>query len=185
MKFHKQEHLYIPDGYPDGSCYPTVYACLLDLPLNQVPYFNLFYFTTSKQKANIAKYRKDRYENSNYSEETKKAYISNFQYDIDRLWDQARNLWLISMGYTEDFIADHDKWLAENPERSYIASGDSSRGVKHVVIYKNGKLLHDPHPSDEGLVKVDYFMYLRKIEGDWEFDRYYLKVKQKEPTETE
>ena len=177
MKFHKQEHLYIPDSYPDGSCYPTVYACILDLPLNQVPYFNLFYFTTSKQKENIAKYIEKHYGEAEYSEEIKKENISNFQYDVDRLWDQARRIWLISMGYTEDFIADHEKWLIENPERPYIATGISPRNVSHVVIYQNGKMIHDPHPSDLGLVKTNYFTYLRKIEGDWEFDRYYLKIK--------
>ena len=72
MIYHIQEHLYKPDAYPDGSCYPTVYACILDLPLNQVPYFNLFYFTTSKQKENFAKYIKDRYDNVDYSEDIKK-----------------------------------------------------------------------------------------------------------------
>lgn len=175
MKYHIQEHLHIPDTYPDGSCYPTVYACILDLPLNQVPYFNLFYFSTTEQKANFEKYIQSHYREASYSEEVKQNNIDNFTFDRDRLWDLARNMWLLSMGYTEEFIADHDKWIFENPDRPYIASGISPRNVGHVVIYKNGKMIHDPHPSNAGLIKINYFLYLRKIEGDYEFDRYYLK----------
>lgn len=34
----------------------------------------------------------------------------------------------------------------------YIASGVSPRGVRHSVVFRNGQLAHDPHPSDGGLV---------------------------------
>src|SRR5690349_19474943 len=176
MIYHIQEHLHKPDTYPDGSCYPTVYACILDLPLNQVPYFNLFYFSTTEQKANFEKYIQSHYREASYSEETKQNNIDNFTFDRDRLWDLARNMWLLSMGYTENYIADHPKWLQENPERPYIAHGISPRQVGHVVVFKNGKMIHDPHPTQSGLVKIDYYTYLRKIEGDYEFDRYYLKI---------
>lgn len=37
----------------------------------------------------------------------------------------------------------------------YLASGPSSRGCKHMVVMQDGKLLHDPHPSDEGLLSID------------------------------
>jgi hypothetical protein len=175
MKFHKQKLLYTPDTYPDGSCYPTCYACILDMELEEVPYFNLFYFTSSKQKANLDYYMKEHYNNPEYSEEVNKHNREVFENDKDWLWENARKYWLISMGYTEDYIADHEKWLKENPDREYLASGDSPR-TSHVVVYKNGKLLHDPHPSNAGLVKINNYSYLRKIEGDYEFDRYYLKL---------
>lgn len=175
MIFHKQKLLYTPDTYPDGSCYPTVYACILDMELEQVPYFNLLYFSASKQKDNFKKYIKSHYEESSYSEDIKKTNIENFENQRDWLWDNIRKYWLISMGYTEEYIADHYKWLKENPEREYMAHGDSPR-TSHVVVFKNGSMLHDPHPSNSGLVKIDYYTYLRKIEGDYEFDRYYLKA---------
>lgn len=183
MLYHTQELLHKENTYPSGSCYPTVYACILDLPLNQVPYFNLLYFETTDQKANFEKYIDINYKQTGYSEETKSENIYNFKFDQRRLWDSVRQMWLISMGYTEDYIADHDKWIKENPDRPYIASGISSRGVGHVVIYKGGKMIHDPHPSNEGLVKIDYFFYLRKIEGDYEFDRYYIKIETNERTD--
>ena len=36
----------------------------------------------------------------------------------------------------------------------YIANGPSPRGVEHSVVYRNGKCVHDPHPSRSGLDKV-------------------------------
>ena len=45
----------------------------------------------------------------------------------------------------------------------YIASGDSPRGVKHSVIYFNGKMVHDPHPTREGLLSIDYYERLMPI----------------------
>lgn len=37
----------------------------------------------------------------------------------------------------------------------YIAGGTSPRGLRHGVIYKDGKLWHDPHPSRGGIASVD------------------------------
>lgn len=33
-----------------------------------------------------------------------------------------------------------------------LAFGPSPRGVRHAVVWKDGKLAHDPHPSRDGLV---------------------------------
>jgi hypothetical protein len=39
-----------------------------------------------------------------------------------------------------------------------LAFGPSPRGsVHHAVIWLNGKVLHDPHPSRLGLESVEYF----------------------------
>ena len=37
----------------------------------------------------------------------------------------------------------------------YLASGPSSRGCKHMVVMQVGNLLHDPHPSNEGILSID------------------------------
>ncbi len=175
MRFHKQSFLLKPDQYPAGSCYPTLYACLLDMELEEVPYFNLFYFESSKEKANFEKYIETNYRQADYADDIKSQNIENFIFDKQRLWDEARRMWLIAMGYTEDYIADVPKFLEENPGKPYIASGISPRDVPHVVAYKDGELFHDPHPSNAGLVKVHYFSYLRDINGEHTFDRYYKR----------
>ncbi|WP_439398638.1 hypothetical protein ACRQ5Q_14925 [Bradyrhizobium sp. PMVTL-01] len=37
----------------------------------------------------------------------------------------------------------------------HLAYGPSARGVSHAVVYRAGKLAHDPHPSRAGLLKVE------------------------------
>lgn len=37
----------------------------------------------------------------------------------------------------------------------HLAYGPSARGVSHAVVYRFGKLAHDPHPSRAGLIKVE------------------------------
>lgn len=155
MKFHKQEHLYIPGQKEQrGSCYPTVYACLLDLDLHKVPYFHLMYWSKEEREnvQHILHYEKA--ENP-YSD------IAVFL----NLWDVVRELWLMGQGYKEVKIKDIDQWLSENKDTPYLVTGTSSRNIGHVVIYMNGELYHDPHPSNEGLVKIDYdaYSYLKKI----------------------
>ena len=43
----------------------------------------------------------------------------------------------------------------------YIANGVSPRGIRHSVIYKDSKLVHDPHPSGGGVIP-DGYMWLEK-----------------------
>lgn len=39
----------------------------------------------------------------------------------------------------------------------YLATGTSPRGPRHSVIYRDGFMVHDPHPEGGGLVKVDSY----------------------------
>jgi len=53
------------------------------------------------------------------------------------------------------------------PAGFYLASGPSPRGtiecpIYHVVIAKDGKMIHDPHPSQAGIMLVDQVKYLDK-----------------------
>ena len=36
----------------------------------------------------------------------------------------------------------------------FIANGTSPRGVKHSVVYKGTEMVHDPHPSRDGIEKI-------------------------------
>ena len=167
MKFHKQEHIYIPGTLPiRGSCYPTVLACLLDLELDEVPYFHLFYWTRD-EKINIEDYynkkAEDLFESSDgkYSMET--CGPINQAYN---LWLNVKENWLASQRYQEELITDIDTWLIENKDKPYMVFGRSERDVGHVVIYQNGEMIHDPHPSNSGLVTIDVsspFRFLNKF----------------------
>ena len=47
-------------------------------------------------------------------------------------------------------------------EADYLASGVTERGTSHMVVMNDGKLVHDPHPSNAGLVDVQCVWLLAK-----------------------
>lgn len=42
----------------------------------------------------------------------------------------------------------------------YLACGQTERGTHHMVVYRDGALWHDPHPSRAGLAKLDFVYFL-------------------------
>lgn len=77
-------------------------------------------------------------------------------YDPEGLPSPAYRYWR----NLENFFYTQGYWLLRQEglydlECLYLASGPSSRGCSHMVVYQNGKLKHDPHPSREGLLRCD------------------------------
>jgi len=72
-------------------------------------------------------------------------------------WYMHTYMWCWERGWVLD---QHDKPV----NRGYsLVSGKSPRGdFAHVVIYKNGKLFHDPHPSGTGVETVEDWETLRR-----------------------
>ena len=67
----------------------------------------------------------------------------------------AQSEWLLERGWALLTIV---PWqgIPWPPARGfYIAGGVSPRGIRHGVIYKDGALWHDPHPSRGGIASVD------------------------------
>lgn len=50
----------------------------------------------------------------------------------------------------------HGATLDTHPGEHLMVSGPSPRGngIHHVVIYKDGQMVHDPHPDRTGLVSI-------------------------------
>jgi hypothetical protein len=63
----------------------------------------------------------------------------------DRDWFTAFTMWLRSRGLTMHPMA------AGNIDRECLAIGMSPRNVEHVVVWGPEGLIHDPHPSQDGL----------------------------------
>lgn len=73
-------------------------------------------------------------------------------------WPNLMN-WLESLGF---YII---QWREEVCLQGYyLCAGMSERGVNHQVVYKNGKLVHDPHPSKTGIKKVNEVWALLPID---------------------
>jgi len=46
--------------------------------------------------------------------------------------------------------------ISDYPGQSVLVTGPSPRGngIHHIVIYRDGEMVHDPHPDRTGLVRV-------------------------------
>lgn len=49
------------------------------------------------------------------------------------------------------------------PDRYYFAIGTSTQGHEHIVIMLNGALAHDPNPKGAGLVRVNGYLWARRV----------------------
>jgi len=78
-------------------------------------------------------------------------------------YEDCVRIWFERLGYILEKTT-KDPLPKLNEHTFYFAIGPSQRGVKHMVIWQNGKIYHDPHPSNDGLLSVDYWEYLIPIE---------------------
>lgn len=90
-------------------------------------------------------------------DDPEKVFQVQEHYDGDDWMDKLYE-WLLNEGWEYDWEDGHF-----DDDRIYMVSGDTERGVCHVVLYQNGKLWHDPHPSGAGLISEEYFNTLTKI----------------------
>ena len=68
------------------------------------------------------------------------------------------------------FLAGHGLWITElesvrDADRGEVllVAGPSPRGVMHQVLYRDGRLWHDPHPSRDGVLEVAEVLAVRPL----------------------
>jgi len=119
-------------GKGTGNCTEACYATLLGVPLSEVP--DLSQVPDSRRMQALIEWLQD--------------------------WD------LVPMRFPYSTPWD-GLWIPE--DTPYIVAGEGPRpdsgdhpvgtvrtkGVRHAVVYMNGELWHDPHPSGDGLVEPD------------------------------
>ncbi len=81
-------------------------------------------------------------------------------YDVDPDWHIKLLEWINIRGWDLGSLRGHLE-----TDEFYLVSGVSPRNpnVNHVCIYQKGKLYHDPHPDQTGILTEDYFEYLEKL----------------------
>lgn len=84
----------------------------------------------------------------------------NFEWD----WWKRSIDWLRDRGMKLEYAK-----VDETPGEYLLVSGKSPRGdgtIYHVVIYRDGVMVHDPHPDGTGLLTVESNAYaIRPIAG--------------------
>ena len=123
MIFNKQLIKHDPANGVYGDCQRTAIACLLDKLPEDVPNFGVHFMDAEK-------------------------------------FDAAMNDYLSSQGLAQFTVAYDgsvgikavlDAIGQMNGRHYYMLSGQSERGVNHVVVCRGNKIIHDPHPSSAGL----------------------------------
>lgn len=146
IKYHKQQHTV--DKYPKkGSCLPTAIACMLKIELHEIPHFNLLYFDHAEFLKAKEVFTLIYNDNATRIEDAESLFY--------QLSDKVFEIWMASKGLYIKYV--EGSFYLENKDKPYMVYGKANRGVPHVVIYMNGKMIHDPHPSNDGLVSVDRY----------------------------
>lgn len=83
--------------------------------------------------------------------------------------DRTDAWWDLLIGY----MAGHGYWPTDlesvndaEPGEWLFVMGPSPRGLMHQVIYRDGELLHDPHPSRDGVTEIREVLVWRSVRHD-------------------
>lgn len=79
------------------------------------------------------------------------------------IWQSVLDYWLEEKGWKWGDLEGH---LYDGSFYMVVGSTERSQTTKHVCIYQNGKLYHDPHPSGAGLITEEFFESLTKISSE-------------------
>jgi hypothetical protein len=78
-------------------------------------------------------------------------------------WEVAFEDWLEQLGIGNVRLMSHFCF-----EGYYLCTGPTVRGTKHMCVYFDGRLAHDPHPSKSGLIEVEWTRLLVPLNvGRW------------------
>lgn len=132
MKFVKQTRLHIPDKQ-NGNCYAAVIASFLDIECEEAIQIQ------------------ERYDEGGW-------------FDDLQHWLNVRGFRLRSADefkcFHECFTGEYKKEMMHlHKDKYYLISGKSPRNnaISHICIYQNGKMVHDPHPDNTGIMTEDDF----------------------------
>ena len=128
-----------------GNCFAAVVASMMELPIQEVPNVEVLFFLTGND--------------THFWDVVMNTFIEGKGWELSNDWRFAV-YHDVNFGISEDSIYNKEDSLKYCEDKLYLVSGKSTRGVNHICIYKNGKLVHDPHPTKEGITTFDIFQTL-------------------------
>lgn len=138
MTAHRVDQTILADDLKRmGNCLPACVASFLGVPLDEIPHFLEF--------------------------------GQRWQDQLDcELGADETHWWAMFLG----FMAGRGLWPTElddvdaAPGELLFVMGMSPRGVAHQVLYRDGALWHDPHPSRAGVIDVREVIAWRPAKHD-------------------
>lgn len=133
-----------------GNCFAACIASIIEKPIEEVPNVETLFHI-----------------NSSFWIEVMLAYLNSIGWDLCSD-DMFKRFHPDLFGYDFRGTDENGKipQYYEYKDKYYLVSGKSARGVNHVCIYQNGILIHDPHPTKEGLITLEYFESLEKMNSE-------------------
>lgn len=150
----------------NGNCWAAAIASILEIPLTDVPNFEVWYEHQYNGKSINGDWIWD---------ELTKRFLFNHGYTIDND-SRFRCYHVTKQEWENDLIPDWDQPYKKFGEYEllkkelkndfYFLSGKSARGVSHVTIWQADKMVHDPHPSREGILEKKIFEFIRPLTNE-------------------
>lgn len=150
----------------NGNCWAAAIASILELPITEVPNFEIWFPTTW----------------SYLWDELTHAFLISKGYEIEydnrfRVFHLSKDEWenkIDEWDHPYARLGNYEELLMELTGKFYFVSGPSPRGVSHVTIWQNGLMVHDPHPSRDGILELEQFEYIRPLtdEEKWSSNEY-------------
>lgn len=77
-------------------------------------------------------------------------------------WNERLSKWLFKKGYVWRYATIED---IRSEDKYILVTGGSPRhpDLTHVTIYRNGKMVHDPHTDNSGITDERYFEIIEKL----------------------
>lgn len=126
-----------------GNCYAAAIASMIELPITEVPNVEVFFHLPA---------------GSSYWQEVMLTFLESKGFELST--DDRFRVFHDGNFGVENGMRGH--YMLECKNKYYLVSGRSKRGFSHMVIYKNGTLAHDPHPSRDGVETIDYIQTIEK-----------------------
>lgn len=124
-----------------GNCYAAAIASLIELSIDQVPNVEIFFPLSDTYWIEVM---------------DKFLRFKGYEINTDKRFENFHNC-VIQNGLNNAI------YLSDCYDKYYLISGKSIRGNYHICIYKNGEMIHDPHPAKEGLQTFEVFQTLTKM----------------------
>ncbi len=83
--------------------------------------------------------------------------IPNYDGRTDSGWWRKYNIWLtkeFGLSMVHLSAKGCKSWFIDECNTFCLCSGKSARGLEHSCVGIGGKIVHDPHPSDAGLLEI-------------------------------
>lgn len=151
-----------------GNCFASCIASIMEIPLSEVPNVEVLFDVYGDYYLDVMNewLAKQGWEYSSGDEykifHPEFMSIKDFGSDNNTFEerDEMRKMWCEAMVHEQDLKDDY-----------YLVSGISPRNkedstTRHITIWQNGKMVHDPHESREGIVwniKDLIFTQLRRV----------------------